>query len=108
MPSGTQTSDASGGGDLSIAVIGPDPGRLSEVASALAGCQLMGEIRGNQRQPSRVGMVQEFSSYPVDLKSLPALLEQEFDVIIIDLDSNPEFALDVVRSISSHNTAAVM
>jgi pilus assembly protein CpaE len=68
----------------------------------------MGEIKGNQRQPSRVGMVREFSSYPANLKSLPDMLEQEFDVIVIDLDSNPEFALDVVKSVSSHNATAVM
>jgi len=58
---------------LSIALIGPDEERR-KAATALAGCQ-GGEIR-------------EFSSYPLAGRCAK-LLEQHYDVIIIDLDSNP-------------------
>jgi pilus assembly protein CpaE len=60
---------------LSIALIGPDEERRKAAATALAGCQ-GGEIR-------------EFSSYPPSLDDVPKLLEQHYDVIIIDLDSHP-------------------
>ena len=36
------------------------------------------------------------------------LLEQHHDVIIIDLDSDPEYALELVESICANGTATVM
>ena len=80
-----QHSDSFGADLLSIALIGPDEDRRKAVASALAGCQ-GGEIR-------------EFFSYPASLDDVPKLLEQHFDIIVIDLDSQPEYALELVESI---------
>jgi hypothetical protein len=68
-----QYPDSLGGDVLSIALIGPDEERRKAAAAALAGCQ-GGEIR-------------EFSSYPPSLDDVPKLLEQQYDVIIIDLDT---------------------
>jgi pilus assembly protein CpaE len=79
---------------LSIALIGPDEGRRKAAASALAGAQ-GGDIR-------------EFSTYPPSLDDVPKLLEQRYDVIIIDLDSHPEYALELVESICANGTATVM
>jgi pilus assembly protein CpaE len=79
---------------LSIALIGPDDDSRQAAASVIAGCQC-GEIR-------------EFSSYPASLDDLPRLLEQRYDVIIIDLDSRPEYALELVESICTRGTATVM
>ncbi len=52
--------------------------------------------------------VREFSSYPTSLDDIPRVLEQVFDVIIIDLDSDTEFALDLVDSISLKDAVTVM
>jgi Flp pilus assembly CpaE family ATPase len=89
-----QYPDSLGSDLLSIALIGPDEGRRKAAATALAGCQ-GGEIR-------------EFSTYPPSLDDVPKLLEQRYDVIIIDLDSMPEYALELVESICANGTATVM
>jgi Flp pilus assembly CpaE family ATPase len=89
-----QYPDSLGSDLLSIALIGPDEGRRKAAATALAGCQ-GGDIR-------------EFSTYPPSLDDVPKLLEQRYDVIIIDLDSMPEYALELVESICANGTATVM
>ena len=87
-------SNSLGGDPLSIALIGPDEERRQLAASALAECQGV-EIR-------------EFPSYPESLDEVPRLLEQDYDVVIIDLDSNPEYALELVESICVNSPATVM
>jgi pilus assembly protein CpaE len=52
--------------------------------------------------------VRAFASYPPSLGDMPRLLEEHHDVIIIDLDSDPEFALELVESIGANGTATVM
>ncbi len=52
--------------------------------------------------------VREFSSYPTSLDEVPRLLKQYYDVILIDLDSNREFALELVESICATDSATVM
>ena len=89
-----QYPDSLGADVLSIALVGPDEDRRRAAASALAGCQ-GGEIR-------------EFSSYPPTLDDVPRLLEAHYDVIIIDLDSHPEYALELVESICANGSATVM
>jgi pilus assembly protein CpaE len=78
---------------LSVALIGPEPQGRNAVAKAVLGF--------------RAGAVREFSSYP-DLDDLPRILKLEFDVIIIELDTNPEHALDLVEHICGHTSATVM
>jgi pilus assembly protein CpaE len=53
------------------------------------------------------GPVREFSSYP-ELDDLPKLLKSEFDVIIVELDTNPEHALDLVEHICGQVSATIM
>ncbi len=89
-----QYPDSLGADLLSIALLGPDEDRRKAAAKALAGCQC-GDIR-------------EFFSYPASLDDVPKLLEQHFDVIIIDLDSHPEYALELVESICANAAATVM
>ena len=89
-----QYPDSLGSDVLTIALIGPDEGRRKAAASAIAGAQ-GGDIR-------------EFSTYPPSLDDVPKLLEQRYDVIIIDLDSHPEYALELVESICANGTATVM
>jgi pilus assembly protein CpaE len=89
------TSPESIGTDaLSIALIGPDELRRKEVANALLRCD------GTE--------VREYLAYPASLDEVPRLIEQRNDVIIIDLDSNPEFALELVESICANGSATVM
>jgi len=86
--------DSVGSDVLSIALIGPDEKRRKEAATALLLCE------GTE--------VREYSAYPASLDEVPRLLEQRNDVIIIDLDSNPEFALELVESICASGTSTVM
>ncbi|MDR3736567.1 MAG: AAA family ATPase [Acidobacteriaceae bacterium] len=79
---------------LSIILIGPDEQCREAVASALAQCA------GSE--------VHSFSSYPPSLDDATKLLEQNHAVIIIDLDSNPEYALDLVESIGANGSSTVM
>jgi Flp pilus assembly CpaE family ATPase len=90
----TKYADTTGAKLLSIALIGPNEPRRWDVSSVLGDC--------------RGATFREFTSYPTALDDVPRLLEQYFDVIIIDLDSDPEFALKLVASICAENSATVM
>ncbi len=78
---------------LSIALIGPDQQRRISLAMALAGLQ--------------AGMTREFSAYP-EVDEVPRMLESNYDVVIVDLDSNPEYALDLIENICANGTPTVM
>ena len=81
--------------NLSIALIGPNDLLRNAVATALADCHAGGEVR-------------QFSSYPSTLGDVPRLLEQHYDVIVIDLESDREYALEIVESICGNGIATVM
>jgi len=81
MSSFSQFPDAPAPDLLSVLLIGPDERRRRVVAEALSGCP--------------IGPIREHFCYPADLDSLPQLIHQ-CDVVIVDLDSDPEYALDVV------------
>jgi pilus assembly protein CpaE len=89
----TQDPDALGTNTLSIALIGPEGTNRKAMASALAG--------------SQTNATREFPAYP-GLDDLPQLLSAEYDVIIIELDSNPEHALDLVENICGNSSTTVM
>jgi pilus assembly protein CpaE len=94
MPVAVSISDAPGGAVLSTALIDPDDLRRKEVVSALAGFQ------GTT--------VREYPSFPTDLDDLPRMLEQRYDAVLIGLDSDPEYAFDVVESLCADNSTTVM
>jgi pilus assembly protein CpaE len=94
MSSFSQNPDAPGAGVLHIVLIGPDEQRRNAVAGALAG------------YPG--GVIREFSSYPPHLDNLSRMLEHNCDVVIVDLDSDPEYALEVVESIYANGSATVI
>jgi len=82
-------------GALSIALIGPDEKLRKEVARAIVDCRAGAEVR-------------EFASYPPSLDDVPRLLEERYNVIIIDLESNREYALELVENICANGVATVM
>ncbi|HEX4021270.1 MAG TPA: AAA family ATPase [Acidobacteriaceae bacterium] len=94
MSTFTQDPDSLGTNILSVALIGPDEQGRRAVATALA-----------ESQQAKV--TREFSSYP-DLDYIPQQLESEHDVIIVELDSNPEYALDLVEHICGNTSLTVM
>ena len=88
-----QDADALSSNPLSVALIGPDEGRRNAVAEAL-----IGPLCGTRR---------DLNFYP-DLEEAQKLIERSYDVVIVDLDSNPEMALDLVESICARTQATVM
>ena len=86
--------EAGGGSDLSIALIGPNENRRRIVANALAG--------------AGGSSVREFNSYPSKSNDLPRIMEQGFDVFIIDLDGDQRFALELVEEIAANAAVTVM
>lgn len=77
-----------------IALIGPNATHRRVMAKALTGV------------PGRT--VREFSDYPAGLSEIPNIMEEGFDVVMIDVDSDQSFALQIVETIAALNTAIVM
>ena len=77
-----------------IALIGPNATHRGIMAKALTGSE------------SRT--VREFIDYPASLGDIPQLMEENFDVVMIDVDSDQSYALQIVATIAAFNTAIVM
>jgi pilus assembly protein CpaE len=93
IPGSSKDPDALGSKMLFVGLIGPKDSGRKNIARALT------ELRGS--------VTQEYPAYP-DLDDVPRLIESNFDVVIVELDSNPEFALDIVEAICSRSSATVM
>src|SRR5690348_3728074 len=78
---------------LSLVLIGPHDERRRAIVKALAGPQAR--------------IARELTRYPA-LDDLPAVVEPDHDVVIIDIDPNPERALDVVENICGRNSAVTV
>jgi pilus assembly protein CpaE len=89
----SQDIDTLGSNALSVALIGPEAWRRKALAHALEG-------------PGS-SVPRELTFYP-DFDQVAKLIELNFDVVMIDLDSNPEVALDLVESLCSGSSATVM
>ena len=87
-------SETISGTPLTVALIGPNQGRRSAAMIVLNNCG------GNE--------VCEFASYPPALEDVPKMLEENYDAVIVELDSDPEYALDLVESIGANGRATVM
>jgi len=79
---------------LTIGIMGPDQQRLKAVVSALA------EHRGVQ--------VTEFTSYPPKLGDLAEKLSRTYDVLMVDVDSDPEYAFGIVETLCEGGRNYVM
>ena len=79
---------------LSIVLICPDEARRREIVQAL-------EAVGNVQ-------ITEIPAYPGGLQDLPHLLLPQPDVVMLDLDTDPEYTVEIVESISSFASSTVM
>lgn len=93
MSAYTQQTDTLGANLLTVALIGPEEARRRDLAVAIAGPQAT--------------VSKEFREYP-GLDDVPQLVEAGYNVIVIELDSNPEQALDLVEHIVSRSSITVM
>ena len=89
----TEEQDSLGTRTLLVALIGPEELRRNAVAIALQG--------------SQVRVKKELTSYP-SLDEVPMLLVSDYDVVIIELDTDAEHALDLVEAISADSSVTVM
>ncbi len=78
---------------LSLILIGPHEERRRAVAKALAGPQ--------------ANIVRELTRYP-QVDDLAGIIEADYDVVLIDLDPNPEHALDVVENLCGRNSSVTV
>lgn len=81
-------------GPLAIALVGPNPALREEVSQALTACG----------QPDH----RQFGSYPPSLDDLPRLIEQQYEVIVIDLDHDSSYALSMVEYLVATGACTVM
>ncbi len=87
-------TELTGPSGMSVAVIGPNTAHRKIVAKALGG--------------SSARTVREFSDYPAKLSDVPRLVEQNYDVVMIDVDSDQSYALALIESIAELNKAMVV
>ena len=78
---------------MTVALLGPDEGRRKMVAGTLSG------LKGVR--------LREYSSFPARLEDLPNTL-QNLDVVMIDVDCDPNYAFDLVESICANGRTYVM
>jgi pilus assembly protein CpaE len=94
MPGFPKVPGAHGAGGLSIALIGPDEQRRKAISGVLAECHGVA--------------TREFPAYPDGLDKLPQMLEEHYDVVIVDITSDPQLALGIVENISNEGSRTVM
>ncbi|MGA8043553.1 MAG: AAA family ATPase [Terracidiphilus sp.] len=94
MSANLQASSTVGLGTLSVGLIGPSDQRRRGIAHALAGCDITA--------------VQEFTAYPTGPSEVSRLQEYHFDVLIIELDSDREAALNLVEQLGASPESTVM
>jgi pilus assembly protein CpaE len=78
---------------LSVVLVCPNSSKRQKLSEALAGPQ--------------ASIAREFGEYPT-LESAAQVIDAGCDVVIVDLDSDPEQALDLVESICSNNSSVTV
>jgi pilus assembly protein CpaE len=94
MPDVLKVPQGPDGGVLNVALLGPDEHRRGVVAGAIAGHP---KIR-----------LKEFASYPPRLGDLPQALVVQYQVIIVDVDSDPEYAFKLIVALCAGGRTYVM
>jgi pilus assembly protein CpaE len=83
-----------GSNPLCIAVISPSVDRRNAAIAAL------------DRFPD--GWIREYIAYPPDKEAVAQMLKYDFDVVIIDLDSDTEYALELIEEICADSLTQVI
>ena len=88
MSTNAQSPQAENGAakGMSVALIGPNDAHRKIVARALASTQ------GRK--------VHEFIDYPGNLNELPVMVEQNFDVVLVDVDTDESYALQIIAKLA--------
>jgi pilus assembly protein CpaE len=94
MPDVSKGQDGAERNVLSIALIGPHEQHRRTMAQALA------------KHPGAI--IHEFPSYSAGQEQLPRLLEDRYNVIVVDADSNPDSALDLAETVCTTSHTSVM
>jgi pilus assembly protein CpaE len=94
MPDVLKVPQGPDGGVLNVALLGPDEHRRGVVAGALGG---QTKIR-----------VKEFASYPPRLGDLPQALAVQYQIIIVDVDTDPEYAFKLIAALCASGRPYVM
>jgi protein TonB len=71
---------------MAVALIGPNDAHRQIVARALA--------------TSQGRKVHEFIDYPASLNDLPRMVEQNFDVVLVDVDTDESYALQIIEKLA--------
>jgi pilus assembly protein CpaE len=79
---------------LSIALIGPNDDRRKSFMTVLS-------LRENVQ-------IHEFTSFPPNLDELPRTVGERYDVVILDVDSDPDYVFNLVERICANSAASVM
>jgi periplasmic protein TonB len=86
--------EPAGSASATIALIGPNATHRRVMAKALLGTE--------------ASAVREFIDYPANLGDVAHLMEEHFDVVMIDVDSDQSYALQIIQSIAALNKSVVM
>lgn len=79
---------------LSVALLGPHPGRRQVVAEALS---------------ARPGVkLREFDAFPASSADLSWSLAKHYDAVVVDVDANPDFAVKLMEDLQAHGHTYVM
>jgi len=85
MSTSNQFSDTLGSSPLSVAIVSPSEHHRN---AAINGLDRYPDVR-----------IREYITYPPGNEAVAGLLKQQFSVVIVDLDSDPEYALELVHNI---------
>jgi len=94
MPDDRKVPVGAEGSTINVALLGPDEHRRGVLAGALAGHEGL--------------RYKEFASYPPRLDDLPSALAMQYQIIVVDIDSDPEYALKLIGALSSNGRAYIM
>lgn len=78
---------------VSVALIGPNDAHRQVVAQALSTAQ------GRQ--------IHEFIDYPADLNDLARMMETKFDVVLVDVDTDESYALQIIAKLADLGPAVM-
>jgi TonB family protein len=78
---------------MSVALIGPNDAHRQVVAKALASAQ------GRK--------IHEFIDYPATLNDLARMMETKFDVVLVDVDTDESYALQIIAKLSELGPAVM-